>query len=71
MFAVRRSNETVQAELTRNMVEAMLRSFDTLATPEGTVTIEIRDNAMYVANGSGPSEFLGLAALPTALGYIK
>lgn len=71
MFAARRSNETVQAELTRNMVEAMLRSFDTLATPGGTVTVEIRDNAMYVANGSGPSEFLGLAALPTALSYIK
>lgn len=71
MLAARRSNENVQAELTKNMIEAMLKSFDSLATPEGTVTVEFRDNALYVASGSGPSEFLGLAALPAALDYIK
>ena len=71
MLAARRSNENVQAELTKNMIEAMLKSFDSLATPEGTVTVEFRDNALYVASWSGPSEFLGLAALPAALDYIK
>ena len=71
MLAARRSGETVQAEMTKNMIEAILKSFDSLATPEGTVTVEFRDNALYVASGAGPSEFLGLAALPTALDYIK
>ena len=35
MLAARRSNVNVQAELTKNMIEAMLKSFDNLATPEG------------------------------------
>lgn len=71
MFAARRPDETVKAELTKNMIEAILESFDSLATPNGTVTVQFRDNALYVANGSGPSEFVGLATLPAALDYIK
>lgn len=71
MFSARRSNESVQAELTKNMIEAILESFDSLATPKGTVTVEFRDNALYVAGAAGPSEFLGLAGLPATLDYIK
>ena len=71
MFAARRPDETVTAELTKNMIEAMLENFDSLATPEGTVTVQFRDNALYVASEAGPSQFVGLATLPTALDYIK
>ena len=71
MFAARRPDETVTAELTKNMIEAILKSFDSLATSDGTVTVQLRDNALYVANGAGPSEFVGLATLPAALDYIK
>ncbi|MTE01820.1 hypothetical protein GIY56_16140 [Paracoccus sp. YIM 132242] len=53
------------------MIEAILKSFDSLAAPNGTVTVQFRDNALYVANGSGPLEFVGLATLPAALDYIK
>lgn len=71
MFAARRPDETVTAELTKSMIEAILKSFDSLATSDGTVTVQLRDNALYIAKGAGPSEFVGLATLPAALDYIK
>lgn len=71
MLAARRSDDIAQAELTKDMIEAMLERFDSLATPDGTVTVEFRDNALWVTGKDGSSEFLGIASLPAALHYIR
>lgn len=71
MLAARCSDDIAQAELTKDMIEAMLERFDSLATPDGTVTVEFRDNALWAAGKDGSSEFLGIALLPAVLHYIR
>ena len=67
MLAANHSTQVAQAELTRDMIEALLRDFDAYANRDGVVTIEFRDGAIWVAGEAGEREFLGLAATPDCL----
>lgn len=71
MLAARRMSETAKAELTKDMIEALLDRFDSIATSDGTVKVEFRDNALWMAGADGRQELLGIASLPAALNYIK
>ena len=71
MFSPRYDELCRQAELTRDMVEAMLASFDTCASVDGVITVEFRDNALWVAGAHPHKEFLGLACLPQPLRHLK
>lgn len=71
MLAARQTGEIAQAELTKDMIEAMLERFDSLASSDGTVKVEFRDNVLWMTPEDGPPELLGIAALPAALNYIK
>lgn len=68
MLAANSSVQVAQAELTRDMIEALMRDFDAYANAEGIVTVELRDGALWVAASNlGERAFLGLASTPDCL----
>ncbi|MFV0383413.1 hypothetical protein [Paracoccus sp. (in: a-proteobacteria)] len=72
MLSVRTRNETATAELTRDMIEAMLANFDQFADDSGVITVEFRDNGLWVPAGEKHGrEFLGIARMPGCLQHLK
>ncbi len=68
MLATNSSTPGAQAELTRDMIEALMRDFDAYANAEGVVTVEFRNGALWiVANQTAERVFLGLTATPECL----
>lgn len=68
MLSARIKATPAHAQITRDMLETLLSNFDTLADPDGVMTIELRDNALFVRNASESStEFVGIAGITRAM----
>ncbi|WP_303463383.1 hypothetical protein [Paracoccus sp. 1_MG-2023] len=71
MLATKKWGEIAQAELTKDMVERLLERFDSLATSDGTIKVQFRDNVLWMLPPGSSPELVGIASLPTALKYLK
>lgn len=72
MLAAHHPETDCKGEITRDMLEDMLKKFDRLSDKEGVMKIELRGNGLFIQNPkTGTLDFVGVARLSQAMNHLR
>ena len=69
MITALKNKKLADAEFSKDMVETILRYFETYSDDDGVLTVEVREHGLWVPNPVPglPPQFIGLARMPAGL----
>jgi hypothetical protein len=64
-----KNKKIADAEFSKDMVETILKYFETYSDDDGVLTVEVREHGLWVPNPVPglPPQFIGLARMPAGL----